>query len=49
VFEVRVGGLTIWSRKGEGRHAELTELKQRLRDVIAPERTLGHSDRKKEE
>ncbi len=27
----------------------LTELKQRLRDVIAPERELGHSDRKKEE
>ncbi len=49
VFEVRVDGTTIWSRKGEGRHAELTELKQRLRDVIAPERALGHSDRKKEE
>jgi selenoprotein W-related protein len=49
VFEVRVDGTTIWSRKGEGRHAEITELKQRLRDVIAPERQLGHSDRKEEE
>ena len=49
VFEVRVDGETIWSRKGEGRHAELTELKQRLRDVIAPARELGHSDRKREE
>jgi len=49
VFEVRVDGQTIWSRKGEGRHAELAELKQRLRDVIAPERALGHSDRKAEE
>ena len=47
VFEVRVDGRVIWSRKGEGRHAELTELKQRLRDVIAPERELGHSDRKR--
>ena len=49
VFEVRVDGRTIWSRKGEGRHADLTELKQRLRDVIAPERALGHSDRKRED
>ena len=46
VFEVRVDGKTIWSRKGEGRHAEITDLKRRLRDVIAPERELGHSDRK---
>jgi selenoprotein W-related protein len=49
VFEVRVDGQTIWSRKAERRHAELTELKQRLRDVIAPERELGHSDRKKDD
>lgn len=49
VFEVRVDGATIWSRKGEGRFPEMKELKQRLRDVIAPERDLGHSDRKGEE
>jgi selenoprotein W-related protein len=49
VFEVRVGGAIIWSRKGEGRHAEIAELKQRLRDVIAPGRELGHSDRKREQ
>ena len=49
VFDVRVDGQTIWSRKAEHRHAELTEPKQRLRDVIAPERELGHSDRKKDE
>jgi selenoprotein W-related protein len=49
VFEVRVDGATIWSRKGEGRFPELKELKQRLRDIIAPERDLGHSDRKSEE
>jgi selenoprotein W-related protein len=44
IFEVRVNDTVIWSRAGEGRHAELKELKQRLRDVIAPGRTLGHSD-----
>jgi selenoprotein W-related protein len=46
VFEVRVDGATIWSRKDEGRFPEMKELKQRLRDVISPERDLGHSDRK---
>jgi selenoprotein W-related protein len=49
VFEVRVDGQTIWSRKDEGRFPDLAELKQRLRDVIAPERELDHSDRKREE
>ncbi|HET6160109.1 MAG TPA: SelT/SelW/SelH family protein [Dongiaceae bacterium] len=49
VFEVRVDGTIIWSRKAEGRFPELKELKQRLRDVIVPERELGHSDRKTED
>ena len=46
VFEVRVDGETLWSRKAEGRFPELKEIKQRLRDRIAPGRDLGHSDRK---
>ena len=46
VFEVRVGERTVWSRKGEGRFPEITELKQRVRDVVAPEKDLGHADRK---
>ena len=45
VFDVRVDGALIWSRAAEGRHPEITELKQRLRDRIAPGRSLGHSDR----
>ena len=44
IFEVRVDERTIWSRAAEGRFPEMKELKQRLRDVIAPERALGHSD-----
>jgi len=44
IFEVRVGEQVVWSRAAEGRFPELKELKQRLRDVIAPERSLGHSD-----
>jgi selenoprotein W-related protein len=45
IFEVRLDGETIWSRKDEHRFPEMAELKQRLRDRIAPERDLGHSDR----
>lgn len=45
VFEVRVDGVLVWSRKDEGRFPEMKELKQRLRDRIAPDMALGHSDR----
>lgn len=46
VFEVTADDQLVWSRKQEGRFPEITELKQRVRDVIAPEQDLGHSDRK---
>jgi len=45
VFEVRLNGETIFSRAAEGRFPESKELKQAIRDRIAPERDLGHSDR----
>ncbi len=45
VFEVRAGPTVLWSRKSAGRFPEAKELKQRLRDFIAPEKSLGHSDR----
>ena len=44
VFEVRLDGETLWSRKAEGRFPETKEVKQRLRDRVAPGRDLGHSD-----
>jgi selenoprotein W-related protein len=44
VFEVRVDEVVVWSRSGEGRFPEIKEVKQRIRDLIAPERDLGHSD-----
>lgn len=46
VFDVRVDGQLLYSRKGEGRFPESKELKQLVRDRIAPEKPLGHSDRK---
>lgn len=45
VFEVRVGPDVIWSRQAEGRFPEIKELKQRVRDWVAPQKDLGHSDR----
>ena len=46
IFEVRINGELVWSRKEEGRYPDPKELKQRVRDIIAPEKDLGHSDRK---
>lgn len=47
IFEVYANDKLVWSRKQEGRFPEITELKQRVRDQITPERDLGHIDRKK--
>ena len=47
IFEVRLAGAgVIWSRKAEGRFPEITELKRMVRDLVAPERDLGHSDQR---
>jgi selenoprotein W-related protein len=45
VFTVRVNGEVLWSRKQQGRFPEMKELKQLVRDRIAPAKDLGHSDR----
>lgn len=46
VFEVRAGGETIWSREQMGRFPDIKELKQLVRDKIAPQMSLGHSEKK---
>jgi selenoprotein W-related protein len=45
VFELRLDGELLWSRKEKGRFPELRQVKQLVRDRIAPGRSLGHSDR----
>lgn len=45
VFEVRLDGETLWSRKAMSRFPEIKELKQLVRDRIAPDKPLGHSDK----
>lgn len=46
IFEVRLNDVVIFNRKQAERFPESKELKQLIRDVISPERELGHSDRK---
>jgi selenoprotein W-related protein len=45
-FTVTLDGELLWDRKQEARFPEPKELKQLVRDRIAPEKSLGHSDRK---
>jgi selenoprotein W-related protein len=45
VFEIRLNDETIWSRKESG-FPEMAELKRLVRDRVAPDRDLGHTDRK---
>ncbi|TPV94024.1 MAG: SelT/SelW/SelH family protein [Myxococcales bacterium FL481] len=44
-FKVGLDGQTLFDRKEAGRFPEPKELKQLIRDMVAPERDLGHSDR----
>jgi selenoprotein W-related protein len=48
VFEIRVNDELVWSRKEQGRFPDIKELKHLVRDRIAPERDLGHSEKKAE-
>ncbi len=46
VFDVRVQGEIVFSRAAQGRFPESKELKQLIRDCVAPDKDLGHSERK---
>lgn len=45
VFRVDVDGTSVWNRKRDGGFPEITDLKRRVRDLVAPEMSLGHADR----
>lgn len=45
IFEIRIGEEMIWSRNAQGRFPEIKELKRLVRDRVAPDRDLGHTDR----
>ncbi len=46
IFIITVDGVPVWDRKTDGGFPEAKALKQRVRDIVWPERDLGHSDRK---
>jgi selenoprotein W-related protein len=46
IFEIRIDEELIFSRKEKNRFPEIKELKQLVRDKIAPEKNLGHSEKK---
>ena len=41
IFEVRLDEELVWSRAARGRFPEMKELKQLVRDRVAPGRDLG--------
>ncbi len=45
-YNIRIDDVKIFDRKEAGRFPEIKELKQLLRDVVNPEKDLGHSDKK---
>lgn len=45
-FKVSVDGREVFDRKTMQRFPEAKELKQLMRDIVSPGRSLGHSDKK---
>ncbi len=46
IFEIKVNGSLIWSRERDGGFPEIKVLKSLIRDVVAPNKDLGHVDSK---
>ncbi|MEO7212508.1 SelT/SelW/SelH family protein [Mucilaginibacter sp.] len=44
-YAIRVNDAEIFDRKQQGRFPEIKELKQLVRDIVNPEKNLGHSDK----
>lgn len=44
-FVIRIDGNVVFDRKEQGRFPEIKELKQLVRDVVNPDKSLGHSDK----
>ncbi|MBV9182123.1 MAG: SelT/SelW/SelH family protein [Acidobacteria bacterium] len=45
IFEIRLDGSKLWSREQRKGFPDIKELKQIVRDRVAPGKSLGHSDR----
>ncbi len=45
-FNIRINDQKIFDRKEYGGFPEIKELKQKVRDIVAPGKNLGHTDTK---
>ncbi|MEX2372547.1 MAG: Rdx family protein [Dehalococcoidia bacterium] len=45
MFTVACGDQLVWDNKRDGGFPDVRVLKQRIRDLVEPERSLGHTDR----
>jgi len=45
-FKISIDDNLIFDRRIAGSFPEIKELKQQVRDIVNPEKSLGHSDRK---
>lgn len=45
IFQIHCDSVLIWDRKSMEGFPDIKQLKQLVRDQIAPERNLGHTDR----
>lgn len=46
-YAIRINGQIIFDRKEAGGFPDIKTIKQLVRDVVNPEKSLGHSDRVK--
>jgi len=44
-YIVKINDIVVFDRKLQGRFPEVKELKQLVRDVVNPDKNLGHSDK----
>lgn len=44
-YNIRIDEDVIFDRKEQGCFPEIKELKQLVRDVVCPDKSLGHSDK----
>ena len=47
VFTIEINNTIIFDRKTEERFPEIKELKKLVRDLVSPEKNLGHTDKLK--
>lgn len=45
-YWISIDGQILFDRKRDGQFPEITALKRAVRDIVAPEKSLGHSEKK---